>query len=101
MRMRGFADLDNIDNMLSDFMDQLLAATRNGWYRTRPDHYRAILEAFDSALKARNEACVARASIGPRQGVPRPGAAEDAMSFALGWPWRPLLSPIVVSRGRR
>jgi hypothetical protein len=41
------------DNMIADFWDQLRTATEEGWDRSKPDHYRAILAALELALRHR------------------------------------------------
>ena len=47
--------LADLDNMICDFMGQLSTATQQGWHRTKPEHYRAIVAALESALKERCE----------------------------------------------
>jgi hypothetical protein len=53
----------DLDSIISDFMDQLQRATELGWHRTKPDHYRAILAALESALKERQ-------GLSPRRRAP-------------------------------
>ena len=47
--------LADLDNIIRDFMGQLRSATEQGWHRTKPDHYRSILAALESALEERRE----------------------------------------------
>jgi hypothetical protein len=56
-----------MDSIISDFIDQLERATELGWHRTKPDHYRAILAALESALKERQGLSAAPASAGSIQ----------------------------------
>jgi hypothetical protein len=95
MSMRGISDLDNL---LRDFMDQLYEATRDGWYRTRPEHYREILAALDSALRERDERRGAQAGSASRPCLSEPRSSEGLMSFVFGRPGKPILSPIMVPR---
>jgi hypothetical protein len=83
--------LADLDNIICDFMDQLRTATEDGWYRTRPDHYRAILAALESALRERQGRHTAHA-------VMSHGPGRDVVSVASCWSWKPLLSLIPVSR---
>jgi hypothetical protein len=88
------ADLDNI---IYDFMEQLRSATELGWHRTKPDHYRAILAALESALKQRRELAAAPASTAQNQPVPdraEPRPAAAMMPAALRWSLLPLLALI-------
>ena len=57
----------DLDSIISDFMDQLQRATELGWHRTKPDHYRAVLAALESALKERQGLSAAPTSAGPDQ----------------------------------
>ena len=93
------ADLDNI---IYDFMDQLRRATELGWHRTKPDHYRAILAALESALKQRHELSAAPASAAENQPVPdwaELHPVEAMMPAVLRWSLLPLLG-FVASRGQ-
>jgi hypothetical protein len=93
------ADLDNI---IYDFMEQLRRATELGWHRTKPDHYRAILAALESALKQRHELAAAPASAAQDQPVPdrpEPRTAAAMMPAALRWSLLPLRA-LVPSRSQ-
>jgi hypothetical protein len=84
-----------LDNIICDFMEQLRRATELGWYRTKPDHYRAILAALESALKQRQELPAVLASAAQEQ--PAPDSAEldriEAMlPAALRWSLLPLFA---------
>jgi hypothetical protein len=95
--------LADLENIIGDFMEQLESATEKGWHRTKPDHYRSILAALESALEQRCELLVSRDSVccdravssttGPRLTLP-------AWPNALRWMFvRPLLC-LVPSRGQ-
>ncbi len=53
--------LADLDNIIGDFMGQLSRATQQGWHRSRPDHYRAIVAALESALRERSGLLASRA----------------------------------------
>ena len=93
------ADLDNI---IYDFMGQLRRATELGWHRTKPDHYRAILAALESALKERQGSSAAPARAAQTQPAPdwaEPDSAAAWIPAALRWSLLPLLG-FVASRGQ-
>jgi hypothetical protein len=93
------ADLDSI---IYDLMGQLRRATESGWHRTKPDHYRAILAALESALKQRHELSVAPAGAAEKQLVPDCAElhpVEVMMPAVLRWSLLPLLG-FVASRGQ-
>jgi hypothetical protein len=94
------ADLDNI---ILDFMGQLRSATEQGWQRTKPDHYRSILMALESALNERRELVAHRARQRPEGLV---NFVTERQPAAAVWPLglrglllRPLLC-LVPSRGQ-
>jgi hypothetical protein len=86
------ADLDSI---ICDFMDQLRSATEQGWHRTKPDHYRAILAALESALKERRGSSAAPTSAVAHQSAPSWPASnqvEAMLPVVLRRSWWPLLA---------
>jgi hypothetical protein len=88
------------DTILRDFMDQLRIATEDGWYRTQPDHYRAILASIDSVLREYRDHTTSQAGVivDPVLGPARHAAYPGPFSFRRSL--RPLFSLIPVSRGR-
>jgi len=95
--------LADLDNIISDFMGQLQAATEQGWQRTKPDHYRSILAALESALEERRELLAARGSERCDETancVAGPPVAAPAWPIAVRWSFmRPLLC-LVPSRSQ-
>jgi hypothetical protein len=92
----------DLDRIISDFLDQLQRATELGWHRTKPDHYRAILAALESALKERQGSSAAPASAGQIQPAPdwaEPHPVAARIALALRWSLLPLLA-LVPSRSR-
>src|SRR5262245_15603240 len=90
----------DLDNVICDFMDQLRTATEQGWDRTKPEHYRAILAALEAALKERLESSAALTGAGEDQPAPcqvEPLGTEAMMPVALRWSLLSLL-PFVPSR---
>jgi hypothetical protein len=89
------ADLDNI---IRDFVEQLRRATADGWYRTRPEHYRALVAALESALRERHERRHGRRSEDAVEGhaEARPHPDADLVSLATRPPWvfAPALMPV-------
>lgn len=87
--------LADLDNIINDFMDQLQSATGQGWQRTKPDHYRSILAALESALEGRRELLAARDSDRYDENancVAGPRLVAPAWRAALRWSlMRPLL----------
>jgi hypothetical protein len=84
-----------LDTIIYDFMDQLRTATELGWHRTKPDHYRAILAALESALKERHGLAAAPVGIDHDQPAPcraEPQRAEAMMPAALCWSLLPLMA---------
>jgi hypothetical protein len=94
--------LASLDNIIEDFMSQLQTATEQGWQRTKPDHYRSILAALESALTERRELLAARASEPrdqPASYMAEPRLTAPAWPLPLRWSFmRPLRCP-VPSRG--
>jgi hypothetical protein len=91
-----------LDNIIYDFLEQLRRATELGWHHTKPDHYRAILAALESALKQRHELTAVPASAAQNQPVPdraEPRPAAAMMPAALRRSLLPLLA-LVPSRSR-
>jgi hypothetical protein len=86
-----------LDNIIYDFMDQLRRATELGWHRTKPDHYRAILAALESALKERQGLPAAPGSAGQNQPAPdraEPDRVEARIPALLRWSLLPLLASV-------
>jgi hypothetical protein len=54
--------LSELDGMVRDFLGQLLGAKSEGWDRSRPDHYRALLASLRVALAQRRAVRAATAS---------------------------------------
>jgi hypothetical protein len=84
-----------LDDLIYDFLEQLRRATELGWYRTKPDHYRAILAALESALRQRQELPAVPASAAPNQPTPEgaePQRIEAMIPVALRWSLLPLLA---------
>jgi hypothetical protein len=76
-------------------MDQLQTATAQGWHRSRPEHYRAILAALESALKQRLESPSTSAGAGRHQSIPaqvEPARAEAMVPALFRWALLPLLA---------
>src|SRR5258707_15628226 len=89
------------DSIIRDFMEQLRSATEEGWYRTKPAHYGALIAALETALRERHAlATEPSTSVEPEQVPWERRVAEFASRLTFGWTRRPTLSPIVVSRGR-
>ena len=44
---------EELDGIIQDFTTQLCAAKAEGWDRSRPDHFRAIVAALQIALEER------------------------------------------------
>jgi hypothetical protein len=76
--------LADLDNIISDFIDQLRSATERGWHRTKPDHYRSILAALETALKQRREVFHARA--GNKRCEPDASSMAGPRLRAPAWP---------------
>lgn len=91
--------LADLDKIIYDFMEQLRTATHQGWHRTKPAHYRAILAALESALKERRATSVA--SMTPdRRAVAITKDEVAALPLAVRWSLlRPLLC-LVPSRSQ-
>jgi hypothetical protein len=101
-RPMGTWVLADLDNIICDFMGQMRLAMEQRWDRTKPDHYRAILAALDSALKERRELLASRAT--ETQAERKTSAAkvslpESALAVARRWSWRPALC-LVPSRSQ-
>jgi len=92
--------LADLDNIIRDFMDQLLSATQEGWHRTRPDQYRAVVAALESALRERHVLRVEEAGVRRSWAIPKRRLASYLWPFELRWASRPRLSLVPVSRGR-
>src|SRR4051794_22197297 len=93
--------LAGIENILRDIMDQLIEATEARWHRTKPDHYRAILAAWESALREGRELDASQVGLDPIPAISERRTAEDLIPFAFRRSWRPLLSLVPVSRSRQ
>jgi hypothetical protein len=97
--------LADLDNMVRDFMGQLQSATVEGWYRTRPAHYRALIAALESALRERHDRRVADGAERRAEARPGPAPAPDRdllpapVALLLRWKLAPALVP--ASRPRR
>jgi hypothetical protein len=92
----------DLDNMICDFIDQLRTATEQGWDQSKPEHYRAILAALESALKERRG--LSAAPGGAYEDHPEPCQVapvrpEAMMPVALRWSLLSLLA-IVPSRAQ-
>jgi len=89
-----------MDSVIRDFMEQLRTATEEGWYRTKPAHYGALIAALETALRERHGATEPSSNVEPEPAPWERRVAEFASRLAFGWMRRPTLSPIVVSRVR-
>jgi hypothetical protein len=93
--------LADLDNIIRDFMAQLRTAMEEGWSETRPDRYRAVVAALESALRQRHEVLLAsrrRSIVPPEPAAPHRGWLASFRSLTR--PRRPVLSPLLVTRGR-
>jgi hypothetical protein len=97
MRMWLLGDLENI---IHDIVRQLREATEAGWHRTRPDHYRAILGALESALREGREMYASWVGSCADPGVTQQRLVGEMAPFAFRRPWRPMVSLIPVVRSR-
>jgi hypothetical protein len=70
-----------VDSMICNIVGQLQTATSQGWHRTKPAHYRAILAALESALTERRRLVAARAAE-PQQ---RPAVSTTEASQTEAW----------------
>jgi hypothetical protein len=80
--------LADLDQIIRDFMGQLQSATEQGWHLTKPDHYRSILAALESALNERRELLVSRALDSPDEpamSLAEPPPAVPAWPVGLRW----------------
>jgi hypothetical protein len=89
--------------MISDLMGQLQSATEQGWERTKPDHYRSILAALESALEQRRAIIAAPGSERrdePANCVAAPRLAAPTWPGALRWSFLRLLLCLVPVRSQ-
>jgi hypothetical protein len=93
---------EDLDSIIYDFMRQLRRATELEWDQIKPDHYRAILAALESALKERQRLSAAPANAGQSQPAPdraEPHPVEARIAVAFRWSLLPLLA-LVPSRSQ-
>jgi hypothetical protein len=61
---------EELDAIIQDFTTQLCAARAQGWDRSKPEHFRAIVAALQLALEERRRT--------PGRETPRPGLPLEA-----------------------
>jgi hypothetical protein len=86
--------------ILRNLMDRLRKAREDGWYRTNPDHYRAIVASLDTLLRQYRDHRASQGRTIPGTAIAEHRPVATPMPFVSRRSWRPLLSPIPISGGR-